>query len=137
MVEKLLTFTRTKSYAPGKPKFPKINNIGTIVDYSNQLTTFIRPRSWLLVSLMNLGDECFDWMYTPVDFWENMAGYKEIEKIVRSLEVVNDCAERAIKLISDFKDAVVKVSDQEYLFQAIEDHRAHFTSFNKSSLNNL
>ncbi|KAK4005668.1 hypothetical protein OUZ56_010711 [Daphnia magna] len=35
-----------------------------------------------------------------------MAGYKKIEKIVRSFEVVNDCAERAIKLISDFKDTV-------------------------------
>lgn len=66
-----------------------------------------------------------------------MAGYKKIEKIVRSFEVVNDCAERAIKLISYFKDTVVKVTDQEYLFQVIEDHRTYFTSFNKYSLKNL
>ncbi|KZS02306.1 Uncharacterized protein APZ42_000705 [Daphnia magna] len=137
LVEKLLTIPRPKSYAPGKPKFPKINSAGTIIDYPNQLTTFLGPRSWLLFSLLNLGDECFDWMYTPVDSWKNMAGYKKIEKIVRSFEVVNDCAERAIKLISDFKDTVVKVTDQEYLFQVIEDHRTHFTSFNKSSLKNL
>ncbi|EFX81099.1 hypothetical protein DAPPUDRAFT_317765 [Daphnia pulex] len=137
LVEKLLTIPRPKSYAPGKPKFPKINSAGTIIDYPNPLTTFLGPRSWLLFSLLNLGDECFDWMYTPVDSWKNMAGYKKIEKIVRSFEVVNDYAERTIKLISDFKDTVVKVTDQEYLFQVIEDHRTHFTSFNKSSLKNL
>lgn len=54
-----------------------------------------------------------------------MAGYTKIEKIVRSFEVVNECAVRAIKGISDLKDTVVKVADQKYLFQVIEDHISH------------
>lgn len=56
---------------------------------------------------------------------------------MRSFEVVNDCAERAVKLISDFKDVVVNFKEQEYLFQVIEDHRNLFRSFNKSSLKDL
>ncbi len=56
---------------------------------------------------------------------------------MRSFEVENDCAERTVKLISDFKDVVVNVTEQEYLFQVIEDHRNHFRSFSKSSLKYL
>jgi hypothetical protein len=62
---------------------------------------------------------------------------QKIGGIVRSFEVVNDCAERAVKLISDFKDVVVNFKEQEYLFQVIEDHRNLFRSFNKSSLKDL
>lgn len=51
------------------------------------------------------------------------------------MEVVNDCAERAVKLITDFKDVVGNVEEQNYLFQVVEQHRAHFKSFKKSSLN--
>ena len=68
-------------------------------------------------------------MLAPVDCWENMCGYKKIESIVRSFEVVNDCAEREVKLITDFKDTVTNPKDQEYLFQVIENHRQNFKSF--------
>ena len=42
-----------------------------------------------------------------------------------------------VKVTGGKTQKVVKVTDQEYLFQVIEDHRTHFTSFNKSSLKNL
>lgn len=47
----------------------------------------------------------------------------------------HDCAERAVKLITDFKDVVGNVEEQNYLFQVVEQHRTHFKSFKKSSLN--
>ena len=101
------------------------------------MLNFVGSRSWLLFVSLKLTDEHFDWMHTEVENWEIMSGYKKIEASVHSFEVVNDCAERAVKLISDFKDGVVNVKDQEYLFHVIEDHRNHFRSFNKSSLKNL
>ncbi|KZS13024.1 Uncharacterized protein APZ42_021948 [Daphnia magna] len=63
-----------------------------------------------------------------------MTGYKTTEKIVRSLEVFNDCAERRIKLVSDFKDVCKDVKEQEVLFQVIENHHNHFTSATKKNL---
>ena len=35
----------------------------------------------------------------------------------------NDCAEKAIKMITDFKDATANVEETEYLLQVVEDHR--------------
>ena len=96
------------------------SDISKEIEFPDQLISFIGPKSWLLFNLLNLHDEQLDWMQAPIDCWENMVGYKKIEGIVRSLEVVNDCAERAVKLISDFKDVVVNVSDQEYLFQVVQ-----------------
>ena len=136
IVVKLLSFPRPKTFSPGKPKFPSLK-FDSIITYPDQLLNFVGSRSWLLFLSLKLTEEDFDWMHTEVENWEKMSGYKKIEGIVRSFEVVNDCAERAVKLISDFKDVVVNVKEQEYLFQVIEDHHNHFRSFNKSSLKDL
>ncbi|KAI9553808.1 hypothetical protein GHT06_019076 [Daphnia sinensis] len=133
---KLLFFPRPQTFAPGKPKFPSLR-LNSIITYLDQLLNFVGSRSWLLFVSLKLTEENFDWMHTEVENWEKMSGYKKTEGIVRSFEVVNDCAERAIKLISDFKDVVVNVKDQEYLFQVIEDPRNYFRSFKKSSLKDL
>lgn len=76
-------------------------------------------------------------MHAPVQYWDKMLGYKKIKIIVRSFEVVNDCAERAIKMITDFKDATQSVEDQEYLLQVVEDHRKRFNVSNKDGLSGV
>lgn len=77
-----------------------------------------------------------DWLQVPVIFWEKMSGYMKLKEIVSAFEVVNDCAERAIKMITDFKDATANVEEQEYLLQVVEDYRKRFNVNKKSSLNN-
>ena len=134
LVEKLLSIPRPKRFLPGKPKFPKIGPNDS-VEYPDQLIRFIGPNSWLLFDLLKMNEEQLDWMQAPVSCWEKISGYKKAEAVVRSMEVVNDCAERAVKLITDFKDVVGNVEEQNYLFQVVEQHRAHFKSFKKSSLN--
>ena len=51
-----------------------------------------------------------------------------------AFEVVNDCAERAIKIITDFKDATINVEEQEFLLQVVEEYRKKFDVNSKSSL---
>lgn len=136
LIVKLLSFPLPKSFVPGKPKFPDITST-TLIDYPDQFLSFVGSRIWLLFVSLNLTDEHFDWMHTEVENWEKMSGYRKIDEIVRSFEVVNDCAERAVKLITDFKDVVVDVDDQDYLFQVIKNHRNHFRSFNKNNLKDL
>jgi hypothetical protein len=68
---------------------------------------------------LNLKEERLDWLQAPVSFWEKMFGYQRVKIIVRSLEVVNDCAERAIKLITDFKEATASVEEQKFLLQVV------------------
>ncbi|KZR95551.1 Cc8K15.2-like protein [Daphnia magna] len=74
-------------------------------------------------------------MQLPVKYWNLMGDYHIIKQFVHQLEVVNDCAERGVKLISDFKDVCQNDQQKEFLFQVIEDHRKRVESFDKSNLN--
>jgi hypothetical protein len=70
-------------------------------------------------------------MQAPITCWNKMRGYNKIEEIVRSMEIVNDCAERGIKLITDFKDVTKNEQQTQYLLQVIEDHQSHTKSLLK------
>jgi hypothetical protein len=48
-----------------------------------------------------------------------MVGFQNLKSFIHSLEVVNDCAERGVKLITDFNDVTKYVQQQQYLFQVI------------------
>lgn len=53
----------------------------------------------------------------------------------RNLSVVNDAAERAVKLISDFNRALTfDEADKQYLLQVVEHYRHTFPTHTKSSL---
>jgi hypothetical protein len=91
------------------------------IDYPNQLKSFVGPKSWLLFILFNADAEMLYWMQVSVIFWAKMSGYMKLKEIISAYEVVNDCAERTIKIIADFKDAIANVEEQEYLLQVLED----------------
>ncbi len=56
---------------------------------------------------------------------------------VLNVEVVNDCAERGIHLINDFKNSTFDENQQEYLFQVVENHRKRIDSLKKSDLSGI
>ena len=132
MVDTLISFPRPINFPTSKPKFPSIDLDS--IRYPQQLTTFIGRRSWLLFHLLQLKDEKLDWMMAPVKFWGKMVGYRKVRTIVRAFEVVNDCAERAIKMITDFKESTATVDEQEYLIQVVEDYRRKIDLSKKSGL---
>jgi hypothetical protein len=135
LVVKLLLIPRASHFEPSKPKFPTINP--ETIEYPDQLLSFLGPNSWLFFHLLNAKDEILDWMKFPVDCWGEATGYDKLKNIARRLEVVNDCAERGVKLISDFKDSVTNTEEQHYLFQVIEQHRVHFKGYDKTSVQNM
>lgn len=56
--------------------------------------------------------------------WFNDENYLKAENIVKHLLVVNDAAERAIQLIKDYNEVVLKDEEQkQYLFQVVEKYR--------------
>ena len=121
MVLKLLSIHRPKTFAPQKPIFPKIDPQS--IDFPDQLITFVGKRSWLLFHLLGYKEETLDWMYAPVDCWENMSGYTKAETVVRSFAVTNDSAERNVKLMQDFIPMRENVDEQQALFQVVEQYR--------------
>lgn len=131
MANKLYHTPRPATFRPGKPKMPSLDDPS-----SRFLHQLIGPRSWLLFGLLGLGDDQ-RWMLADPEEWHLHPDYCRAEDFVQNLEVVNDCAERGIKMISDFKD-IVKSEDQLKLaLQVIEDHRNKFPTVTKQCLNQM
>ena len=70
-----------------------------------KLSSFVKSGSHFIFDTMNFDKT---WLSLPVNDWKNHDGFKEVESFVRNLLVVNDTAERGIKLISDYANCLTK-----------------------------
>jgi hypothetical protein len=133
VAQKIYNTPREREFPPGKPTFPDIR-IGT--GNCSSLIDLVGPKSWLLFHLLGMNHDQ-EWLQLPVEYWTLMKDYKNLRDFVSVLEVVNDSAERGIKIVSDFKDMCRNLDTQEYLFQVVEAHRKKITDFKKSSLQRI
>ncbi|XP_065660859.1 uncharacterized protein LOC136084580 [Hydra vulgaris] len=93
-----------------------IKNVGTVrtktkilsdssflfnIDQPPGLESYISPDSWLIFDILGHTSEKCLWMKLPQIFWKEFSGYNEFQSFVKSVEVVNDSSERAVKLIQD------------------------------------
>lgn len=63
----------------------------------------------------NLSDE---FIKIHPNSWNNQSEYKEAEAVIKNIKVVNDAAERGIKLIEEFNTSITYDEDQkQYLMQ--------------------
>lgn len=88
-------------------------------------------RSWLLFHLLKL-NKSQEWMLVPCNLWILFEDYRVATEFVGSLITVNDCAERGIKLIGDYKDSCFDRKKRESLAQLVEHHRSNFSNSNMS-----
>ena len=57
------------------------------------------------------------------------------ERIVKSLKVVNDMAERGVKLIQDYNTILTKDEEQkQFLLQVIQEHRRMYPDSKKTTV---
>lgn len=77
-----------------------------------------------------------DFLEVPVNLWKDMDSYKHAKHIVSHLKVVNDHAERAVKLMTDYNRIITK-KEQNYqeLLISVEEHRRSLPSVTKNNLN--
>lgn len=98
IAQKLLKTSKPKVFNCGRPKFP-------ILKKSTNLSSLIGPNSWYLFELLGVNT---DWIGMPVEQWDLHPGYKDAEQFVRHVKVVNDSAERGVKLIQEFANGISK-----------------------------
>ena len=103
---------RPELFAPGKPDLPL--EFWPESGEKPSLASFVGEQSWLLPSLLKLQSNDMEWLFLEVHQWPLMSSYRKFAEFVRMMMVVNDPAERGVKLIQDF----VATSTDEDLRQA-------------------
>ena len=107
----------------GKPTFPKLRDIKNI-----SLQSFVGPDSHQFFSLLRISETFF---IVKVEHWDNLEEYIKAQKIVSSLKIVNDAAERGVKLGSDFL-GTAKIEDRyQNTLQVVENERNYLPNQRK------
>lgn len=111
----------------GKPQFPTFQ-----ITLESNLVDFISGRSWLIFNYFNSEEN--KWLEQPASKWNEYANFRKMKESIENISVVNDPAERSVKLIEDFACKVTKDEKQrQYLLQCVEDHRKNKPSLRKKS----
>ena len=91
--EKIVTNRHGTSF--GKPNFPTIKE-----DYKQlSLLKFVGKDSLGFFKILGLE---WDFLKCPSSMWPNIESFKIAEKVVNHIHVVNDAAERGVKIANDF-----------------------------------
>lgn len=74
-------------------------------------------------------------METDPSTWSNDPSYKECNEIIKKLKVVNDTAERGVKLISEYNKILTNNENQkQFLLQVVKDYKTRYPNTNKETL---
>ena len=127
---------RPDKFTPGKPNLPV--EFWPESGIKPGLDTFVGQQSWLLPSLLNLTSENMEWLDLDVHQWQLMSGFRKFSNFVRKLLVVNDPAERGVKLIQDFVSTSTDESlRQARMISAIDQRKKYPTNMTKMEMRKL
>ena len=89
------------------------------------LSDFVTENSLHLFTALRIDPAC---LRGSPSTWCDCPGYVNAKRKIMGLKVINDCAERAVKLATDFNNALTHDETQRQLvFQIVEYHRKHMT----------
>ena len=109
-----------------RTKFPDIVE-------ATELEDLVGHRNFLLFSLLKVG---YSWLSKPAEEWEDSPDFIEARQFVTTAKTVNDVAERAVKLMSDY--AMILTKDEEkkqWILQGVAENRRKYRNFRKNTLN--
>lgn len=104
-----------------------------IYDYSNKdISDFISIQS---SNFFNRFGIPMDFLDLDPKLWNENDQYKRSKELVNNINVVNDIAERGVKLIEDYNKLLTKNENQkQYLLQVVSEYRQQFPDCKKSTL---
>ena len=112
--EKVNGFTNRHGSGFGKPILPQVNE--------NELSIekYVGTSSWYFFTILGIDTTFLD---HPVDKWFETPSYKLACVIVQNIKIVNDVAERGVKLASDYIMSAKKESNYQNILQVVENER--------------
>lgn len=109
----------------GKPSFP------TQVTLASSLADFVSPDSWFMFHILQLDSH---FLSEDVSEWATSEAYKTSVKNVEAPNVVNDCAERGVKLTSDFLSSAKGEKHFQNVLQVVEKERKQQSNLRKRKM---
>ena len=132
LAKKLFKTQKPIQFKFGRPEFPPIMDESQYPDSAWQsgetpkLETFIGPESWFLLDQLGIKDADTEWLQLSPDVWSLFSGYKMLLSFTKNTTIVNDPAERAVALMSDFRDRVQDEQQCQDTLIAVAEHRKLF-----------
>ena len=124
IASKLMCEKQTE-FAFGRPDFP-------IIREDTQLPDLVTPSSWFIFHMLGLKGT---FLGLPVCEWETNSDYVLFHQYVSTVKVVNDPAERSIKMCSDIIQKITRCEKKrKNLLQVMERHREVVQDTKKKSL---
>ena len=72
----------------------------------------------------------------PYESWASSPGYQSLKNFVNHLTFINDSAERAVKMVSEFCQILTESSkSRRELIEVVEQNRKKYGGFDKKTLN--
>jgi len=118
LLQKLMTYKPSTYFANrhstgfGKPVLTKIRE-------KAKLSDFVGPSSWYFIELLDIE---LTFLSVSVHQWNTNHTYREAEEKVTRLTVVNDAAERGVKLTQDFLESSKSEARFQNVLQVVEQH---------------
>ena len=98
---------------------------------TKKLHNFVTKSTINFFTILGLSQE---FLHVDPSDWEFQPEYQESKRLVLSLKVINDLAERGVALIQEFNSSLTRNEEQkQYLLQVVENHRKKFSAPTKSS----
>ena len=96
------------------------------------LEFFVTPHTKNFFTIFNIN---LNFLTIDPPQWSENADYKKGFEIVNKLKVVNDAAERGVKLMSDYNRFLTKDEEQKhFILQSVSDYRRHFPNAKKETV---
>lgn len=118
-----------KPAEPGPPKKIQID-LNTIINLNIEDFVTINTKSFF-----SINDLPSEFLHKPVEDWPTDETFLVSKNIVHHLKVVNDIAERGVKLIQDYNKLITNDEQQkQYLLQVVSSYRKKLKDKKKSTL---
>lgn len=112
----------------GKPVFP------AEISTSTELADLVTADSWFLFHVLELDA---DFLALDVAAWPESESFRASLNNVAALNVVNDCAERGVKMGSDFLQSARNESCFQNVLQVVEKDRKELPNLRKRKMSNV
>jgi len=107
----------------GKHRFPTSVTLTTVAD-------FVMSDSWYVFYLLQLDPQ---FLTEDVATWPSLVAYQSSLINLRALNVVNDCAERGVKLSSDFLSSAKGEEQYQNVRQVVQQDRKRQQNIRRSN----